>query len=168
MSQNLISLSFTPADVAEIDNALGVLEAKLASLIALTVDDRRTLTKMGDRSESFCRQAFVLLAQHPQMIPPSFDLVEAQNDLANIDLLRPRIVRLRRLLERADDSMMALGSDVMNAALEGYGLLKVFGEAQGLSALRSQIAARFTRSARGAAAADPGATAAAAAERSPG
>ena len=40
---------------------------------------------------------------------------------------------------------MALGSDVMSAALEGYALLKVLGRGSGLDALRQEIGARFNR-----------------------
>ena len=55
-------------------------------------------------------------------------ILDAQNDLAHLDKLRPRTARLRRLLEKADDGETALGSDVMSAALEGYALLKVSGK----------------------------------------
>lgn len=151
MSQNLISLDLSAADLSAIDDALNTLEQKLSGLIALTVDDRRTLTKMGDRSEAFCRQTFVVLSENKQVIPPSFDLTEAKNDLVNIDALRPRFARLQKLSERADDSTMALGSDVMVAALEGYALLKLSGKAQGLDGLRQSISNRFNRGSKGAA-----------------
>ena len=147
MSQNLISLNLTEADFAEIDAALGTLETKLASLIDLQADERRSLTKMGDKSEAFCRQTLVVLAQNPQVIPPSLDLAEAQRDLAYLDALRSRTMRLRRLLGRAEDSEMALGSDVMSAALEGYALMKVLGKGSGLEAMRKDISVRFVRAA---------------------
>ncbi len=43
---------------------------------------------------------------------------------------------------------MALGSDVMTTALEGYALLKVLGKGSGLDALRQGIAARFSSAPR--------------------
>jgi hypothetical protein len=123
----------------------------------LQADERRSLTKMGDKSEAFCRQTLVVLAQNPQVIPPSLDLAEAQRDLAYLDALRGRTMRLRRLLGRAEDSEMALGSDVMSAALEGYALMKVLGKGSGLEAMRKDISVRFVRTAP--AAAKPVATA---------
>jgi hypothetical protein len=104
--------------------------------------------KMGDRSEAFCRETLMVLAQNPQLLPPSFDLAEAQNDLAHLDKVRPFAARLRRLLEKADDGETALGSDVMSAALEGYATLKVSGRGAGLDALRQGMSARFTRKAK--------------------
>ncbi|MCY7354736.1 MAG: hypothetical protein LH470_06605 [Lysobacter sp.] len=48
-------------------------------------------------------------------------------------------------MERADDSEVALGSDVMSLALEGYALLKVAGKNQGLELLRKELGSRFTK-----------------------
>ena len=39
MSQNLISLTLTEADYAEIDSALATLDAKLSGLISLDTDE---------------------------------------------------------------------------------------------------------------------------------
>ena len=100
---------------------------------------------MGDKSEAFCRQTLNVLAQNPQVVPPGLDLAEAQRDLANLDALRGRTTRLRQLLGRAEDSEMALGSDVMTASLEGYALLKVMGKGSGLEALRKSMSTRFAR-----------------------
>lgn len=148
MTQNLISLNLSEADLMAVDSALAVLEEKLSGLISLSPDQIRGLSKMGDKSEAFCRQTLTLLAQNPGVIPPNFDFAEAQRDLANLDALRGRFVRLRRLTEKAGNSEIALGSDIMNAALEGYALLKVAGEGQGIEALRQGISARFTRRSR--------------------
>jgi len=148
MSQNLISLNLSAADYTEIDAALTTLEQKFAGLIDLATDERRSLTKMGDKSEAFCRQTLTVLAQNPQLVPPSLNLAEAQRDLVSLDALRSRTTRLQQLVGRAEDSEMALGSDVMSAALEGYALLRVMGKGSGLDNLRQGISSRFSRSAR--------------------
>ena len=95
MSQNLVSLDLGAADVLAIDAALDTLEKLFAGFVELTPEQRHKLTKMGDRSEAFCRQTLMVLAQNKQMIPPGFDLDEAQSDLLTFDTLRPRIQRLR-------------------------------------------------------------------------
>jgi hypothetical protein len=148
VSQNLISLSFSSEDLNAIDNALGVLEKHFSCLISLSAEERITLARMGRKSETFCRQTLNVLSLNPHIIPPSFNLKEAQSDLANIDLLRPRFTRLHQLIEKADSSEMALGSDVMSAALEGYALLKVAGKGHGLEAVRHEIGARFSKRSR--------------------
>lgn len=148
MSQNLISLNLSDAALAEVDAALAVIEKHFAQLISLTPEERRSLAKMGDKTEAFCRQTLMVLAQNPQVIPPSLDLAEAQNDLANLDKLRPRIQRLRVLLALGDDTDMALGSDVYDTCLDGYAILKVSGKGAGLEVLRQAMSVRFNRSSK--------------------
>ena len=48
-------------------------------------------------------------------------------------------------MERADDTGMALGSDIIGVALEGYGLLKVSGKGEGLKSARRELSARFAQ-----------------------
>jgi hypothetical protein len=148
MAQNLISLTFTDADLAEIDALLGQLEAKLSGLITLTADQRRMINKMGDKSEAFCRQTLNVMSQNLQLVPPGLGLEEAKKDLACRDALRARLPRLLQLLAKVQDTEMALGSDVMTASLEAYGVLKVMGKGSGLEALRQGISERFSKSPR--------------------
>ena len=83
---------------------------------------------------------------NPQILPPAFSLPDTEGDLRAFDQLRPRLARLTRLTDRADDTSIALGSDLMTAALEGYALLKVSGKNQGLETLRRDLSARFRKS----------------------
>ena len=148
MSQNNISLTLTPADLADladVDTALTQLEQKFESLISLEPEQRQKLAKMGDKSEAFCRQVITLLVQNPAVVPPSLDVAEAQSDLANLDALRPRIMRLSKLLRKAEDSETALGSDVMSAATTGYGLLQIAGKGQGLEELLKEVSVRWQK-----------------------
>jgi hypothetical protein len=148
MSQNLISLTLTDNQLAIVDQCLTDIETQLMELIAMNTAQRRGLMRMGDKSETFCRQTVNVLAQNPQIVPRSIKLAEAQADLAALDRLRPRLQRLTRLAERASDTEIALGSDVMNVALQGYALLKVAGKNQGLEGLRKELGTRFAKSAR--------------------
>lgn len=148
MAQNLVTLTFNEAQLSAIGNALTELETQLSGLIALNSGKRRKLARMGDKSENFGRQALTIMAQNPQIVPPGLGLADAQADLVALDQLRPILLRLQRLTERASDTDIALGSDVMSVALQGYALLKVAGKDQGLEALRKELGARFLKSSR--------------------
>ncbi len=148
MSQNLLSLTLSDAQLTAIDNALTALEAQLTGLTSMSAAERKAVIHMGNKSEAFCRQTLAALALNPQVVPPSLKLAEGQADLVALDRLRPRLQRLQRLTERAEDSDTALGSDVMSVALEGYALLKVSGRNQGLEGLRKDLGTRFTKSPR--------------------
>jgi hypothetical protein len=58
------------------------------------------------------------------------------------------MVRLSRLSDRASDTEIALGSDVMAMALRGYGLLKLTGRSEGLEPLRQQLGEQFAKAPR--------------------
>ena len=148
MSQNIIDFTLDDAQLAASLQALTDLEAQLSGLVAMSTEQRRKLARMGDKSEAFCRQTLSVLAQNPQVVPPSLKLAEAQADLVALDKLRPRLQRLQRLAERGADSETALGSDIMRCALDGYALLKVSGRNQGLEGLRKELGTRFARSTR--------------------
>ena len=145
MSQNLVSLSIPSEKLAAITAQLTRLEQELAGLVELSVEGRRTLTKMGDKSEVFCRQTLLVLDQNRQIIPPEIGLDEALDDRRAFDALRPVFERLRRLTARADDTGMALGSDMLTTALEDYGVARVLGKGAGLDALRETMSVRLGR-----------------------
>ena len=145
MSQNRIALQWDVERLNTLDSLLAGLEGQLTDLIGLSPDERRELTKMGNKSEAFCRQAVTVLSENAQVLPRNFDVDAYRADLAALDALRPRLSRVQRLYERMVDSEMALGSDLMVASLEGYALLKVAGRGEGLDALRQSLGARFDR-----------------------
>jgi hypothetical protein len=144
MSQNLISLALGPNEWKAIDTTLQTLESQLRSLIDLSTEQRSKLVKMGDKSEAFCRKALDVLASNPDVLPRNFHLAEMQRDLQAFDALRARLTRVGTLYEKMRDSQLALGSDVMSAALDGYAFLKVAGKGEGLDSARQALAARFT------------------------
>lgn len=148
MTQDLISLGISDADWTAIDAALTTLEDKLgAKLLDLTLEQRSRLTKMGDKSEAFCRQALIIGRQNAGKLPTdaAADLTAEEADLGELDKLRPRLARLTAITEKADDSEVALGSDIMVFCLTLYGILKAIGAGAGLDALRSQMGTRFAR-----------------------
>ncbi|MBS0371276.1 MAG: hypothetical protein JSS57_19005 [Proteobacteria bacterium] len=130
---------------------LTALEAKLGGLITLSADERRKAVKMGDKSEAFCRQTELVLRQNPGIVPGNFDLAAFQQDIAALDVLRPCLQRLRTLTDRADDTELALGSDIMSAAYDGYALAKVGGKGTALDTLKESMQTRLSRKPRSAA-----------------
>lgn len=148
MAQNMISIDMTDEQVATAMLTLDQLEAALAALIALTPKDRIRIVKMGRKSEVFCRQALSVMEQNPQIVPATLDLAGARADLAALDRLRPVLDRVQRLAERGRDTELALGSDIMDVATEGYRLLKVSGRNQGLQGQLRELQERWNKSRR--------------------
>ncbi|HTH10111.1 MAG TPA: hypothetical protein VMA55_11125 [Acidovorax sp.] len=145
MTQNRIAMTFQTDRLERIDNALTSLEVDLDLLIALTVEERQELVKMGTKSRAFCASAFEYAQQHAGLMPRDFDFDAFRQDMTALDALRPRAARLAHLVQRMADTELALGSDVMEAALEVYGVLKVAGKDKGVDDARRELAARFSR-----------------------
>ena len=150
--QDLIDLSsITTQDWTDVDAALATIEAKLGvKCLDLTIEQRKELTKMGDKSEAFARQTLVVSRQNAAKLPDDTvtELTTEEGDLSDLDKLRLRLTRLTALQEKAEDTEMALGSDIMVFALVAYRLLKAIGAGAGLDALKAQMGARFKRGPR--------------------
>jgi hypothetical protein len=145
---NLTRFALSDAQLGAVDTALGELEVQLKDLVALSPPQRKSIKRMGEKSESFCRQALRIVDQNPQIVPPKVPVADAVAQLATLDRLRPRLVRLARLAEMAGDTDAALGSDIMTVSLQAYGLLKLIGRADGLEGLRKELSVRFAKGPR--------------------
>lgn len=145
MTQNRISMAFDAERVERIDGSLNALEADLDLLIGLTVDERQDLVKMGTKSRAFCDKALEVAQLHAGVMPRDFDIDAFRQDHLALSVLRPRAARLAHLVQRMLDTELALGSDLMAAALEVYGVLKVAGKDQAVDDARRELASRFSR-----------------------
>ena len=144
MTQNLVSLDLS-ADLPKFDAALDAIEQVMDIFVSLTPEQMRRLTKIGDKSETFCRQTAAILEQNKQALPPGFDLEELKRDFAAYDALRPRLLRLQALTAKCADTRVALGSDIQAASYDGYGLLKMFGKADNVAPLQESMRSNVRR-----------------------
>ena len=136
------TLHITDAQLAAIDAALEALEANLHALILLDEREREGMTELAPSTEAFCRQTLMRLLLNPQVTPEHLlgDLAQANEDLRTLDRLRPRLLRLHRLGERANDTRLMLGNYVVMASIVGYGVLRHAGKEHGLEELRDSLA----------------------------
>ena len=142
MPQNLVSLDISTDEIAAMDQAIATLEALTKHFITLSTDDKSSLVKMGDKSVAFCQQTALVLSQNKEALPAGFDYTEMEDDFAAYAALQGRVLRIREVLAKMDDTQTAIGSDIMVAASEGYALMKLFGKAEGLSELQQAMRVR--------------------------
>lgn len=142
MSQNLISADFPEADQQAALDAVRQLQS-LPFLIGLSSDDKRKLSKMGDKSRSFVDQALNVAQQNPDILPGRFNMDEFERDVALYHTLSPLSVALSRLSELVDGTLMAVGSDAYGSALDVYAYAKLTDGVTGLEALNATLGNRF-------------------------
>jgi len=143
MAKSRISLTITPAQLRELERALATLASIVPAEASLRPMERRRLKSMGRKDERFCRETLHAMTRNPDLVNPALGLESAIADLQALDQVRPIFQQLNRVQEQFADMTLLLGSDVMATALEAYGLLKVSGNAQGLTGLRQDLGVRF-------------------------
>ena len=131
-----------------VDNAITAIEGALPGLLALSVEERKSLKWMGEKSESFCRQALNVAGQNPQLVPPNVPAAQAIANIKALDDLRPRLVRLTQLVQRISDTDAALGNDIMKVSYSVYRLLKMTGRTEGLEGARKDLGTLFAKGPR--------------------
>lgn len=145
MSKNRISVSFPPDSVQRVREALAILETEFTALVSLSKDERRDLFRMGPKSQAFCTTALNVAEEHSGIMPRDFDIAAFRQDQDALDVLRPLAMRFDQLNQRMADTELVLGSDLMSAALEVYGLVKGSAKDKGLDQARQALSERFGR-----------------------
>ena len=143
MRQNIASLVIDAETLKAIDGTLATLEKLLEDFIELSAEQRRELLKLGPKSEVFCRETISVMERSPGALPADFDMDAVREDREALDQVRPILSRLRMLVTLAEDTEMALGSDLYKAALEGYRFARAGGKGAMLDELKAQANPRF-------------------------
>jgi hypothetical protein len=148
MLTNQISATLTQADRDEALAAITTLKQKLPFLIDLTVEERKALPKMGDKSRAFVSKALEVATQNPDFLPRSFDLEEMRKDVQLFEAMYPIVMAMTQLQELLDDTYVMVGSEAYSAALQVYNYAKASGQGAGLEAVVDELGQRFARKAK--------------------
>ena len=148
MTTNQISATMTQTDRDAVLAVVATIKEKLPFLMDLTPEQRKSLPKMGDKSQAFVNKALEVATQNPDFLPRSFDLEEMKRDVELFQALYPVFLSLTQLQELVDDTVMAVGSDAYAAALMVYSFAKASGKGAGLDAVADEMGKRFARKSR--------------------
>ncbi|MER3435413.1 MAG: hypothetical protein C4288_18910 [Leptolyngbya sp. ERB_1_1] len=142
-SQNLPT-QLSATDLQEIKAALATIETKLPFLVHLTVEERRKLFKMGNKSLSFVSNSLMAAQTNPGILPASFDLKAFASNYQLAITLGEVHLRLQQLAEKVDDTLMSVSSEAMTDSLTVYDYIKTASKkTPGLKAVADQLGERF-------------------------
>ena len=147
-TQNLVSGTLTDAQKTAIQTALQTIQTNLPFAVDLSLSQRQSLVKAGDKSVAFLNRSRDLANQNPNWLPASFPRQEFLNDCALFDALAPIETLLTQLLEKVRDTRMAAGSDAMVAGLILYGIAQAAGQGSALDDALAQMSGRFAKAAK--------------------
>lgn len=125
MLQNLVTLNLTAADITVLTGALDTIRTTLGDrAVSLTPQQRQELTKMGDKSRTFCEQAVAGIRSNSGSMPADLDVAGLAQDLEDFSKLNAFYTDYLALGEKIDDTLRAVSSDVMTGSIMGVTFLK--------------------------------------------
>jgi hypothetical protein len=139
-----ISATLSQEDVEQIKTALATIQDKLPFRVNLSIEERRRLYKMGDKSLAFVSNSLTAAQSNRDILPASFDLEEFARDYQLVTTLTELLFGLQQLTEQVDDTLMAVGSEAMGSGLTVYDYVKTASKNRpGLKVVAEQLGERF-------------------------
>jgi hypothetical protein len=124
MFTNTISQALTALQKTDISTKINDIKLILVWLFNLTPEDRKKIIKMGDKSVSYVRGVLAALKANPAVVPSTFDVTEFEKDMTLYDDLLAILMLLRPLFEGLEDTLVLVGSELIQQANAGYAILK--------------------------------------------
>lgn len=136
-------------EVSDIRKAIGEIADKMPFLISLTKEERIRLVKLGPKSVDFATDAAEAARTFPDILPVSFGAEEFQKDSSLFATLTSIGMMLDSLQEKVNDTIIAVGSEAMNDALEVYAQVQIAqAKKPGLKSVADKLKVRFKKTRR--------------------
>ena len=144
---NLISISFTPAEIAQIDAALSSLETVFqGKVVQLTPKESQFYGKLGNETENWSNMVFTDAAVAPAGTIPGFvDTAGWNKDETTRSQLSPAATRLENIAQQVTDTNRMVGFDIFQTCRTVYNNVKYISSqnAPGAKALYQKWSIQF-------------------------
>ncbi|MBK5283858.1 MAG: hypothetical protein JJE25_00510 [Bacteroidia bacterium] len=144
--ENLISIAFTPAELAAIDGALTVIETTIAGkVVNLTPEERQQYGRIGNRTENWIDKVKGYMDANPTLVPPYIDTIEHKKDFEARKSMTPRLNRITSVFEMLDDTQKLISSDLWTNSIDFYRNVKIASQQNvpGSTAIYQDLKAQF-------------------------
>lgn len=145
MTNNRLQATVSTADRDAILSALATIRAKLPFLLALSLEESRSLARLGDKSRAFVEKAVDLAVRHPEILPGTFELDELKADLELFATLYPIMMQIAELHNLVGDTVAVAGNEAYTAARMVYSYAKISGLSAELDPLIDDLSKRYRR-----------------------
>jgi hypothetical protein len=116
-----------------------------SSMVPLTPEERHKMLKMGEKSLAFVEKAHDFAHQNPELVPDYLDMDAFDVDFQDAHGLWRLINSIEQLLDNLSDTVMAAGSEALQASLVFYKSVKVAAaqDIPGAEAVYNELKTRF-------------------------
>ncbi|MDX2213142.1 MAG: hypothetical protein SFY66_07620 [Oculatellaceae cyanobacterium bins.114] len=139
-----IDATLTQQEMEDIITALKTIREQLP-LVGLSTQERRQITKMGRKAQTFTVRALNMATQHHDIMPRHLNVEEARRDLALFEALNPILQAVNHLRELLEDTQIVAGSEAYAAARLAYNSAKMSGKNLGLDEIIDDLSQQFRR-----------------------
>jgi hypothetical protein len=151
MSYKNISYNLTNEQVAAVKASIDAIYENLPFLVSsLSKQEQKHLNHRGnDRNTELVADALHVVANHPEIMPGSFNIPEFQSDDNLYEKLHGLHMQLISLLDEITLTKKILGSEIMEAVKRVYDCVKKEQHTNAaLKAMYIKMSARYKKSAR--------------------
>lgn len=120
-----IDVTLTAEDIAAIKASIASMKAKMPFMVNLTPELRQKLRKLGATRLGYATGLNLAANAHTKSLPASFDLAGFNATKKAYDTLREIYAEAAPWFEGLENTVMALGSEIMTLSDTVYGHLKV-------------------------------------------
>jgi hypothetical protein len=149
MAKGKISETLDPQSIDQVLLLIKKLNELLPFLLSLKQNERMGLVKLGPKSIKFVESVLTVAEQHPELVPPAFDVVEMRKDYDLVKRLEQIQPSLQMLAQATDDTRTVAGSEAITTALALYGVFKAAKRSvPGIESVLAEMGGRFKKRAR--------------------
>lgn len=148
MSKNQISVEIPQDIVTQVNSKFQEIKDLLAPYMGtMTVEERKTLPKMSDKSVAFVNKVVEYTEANPKFVPPMMDAQECKKDYIANQTLLPLHAVSQQVGEMMKDTIMLTGHEAYVQALYYYGSVKLAARAGDAEAktIAEDLSKRFPR-----------------------
>jgi hypothetical protein len=148
---NRVSEEIPAAIVADVTNKLNEVRTLLQPYLqALTVEERRSLAKMSDKTIAFVTKVEGYSSTNPEFAPGFMEVTEFIKDMQLVHEIKPLLDICEQLTSNLDDTSMLGGSEAYMAALLYYASVKMAAKngQPGARSIYDDLSVRFPGSPR--------------------
>jgi hypothetical protein len=143
---NRVSAELPEEDLGAVLGGFTTARGKMPFLVELTKEQRKRLVRIDGSAQPWSEKMLQFATQHPEIIPPKFDVREMGRDVRLWAQLIEIDQALTSLKQLVDDTLLSAAVDAYSAALAVYQLGQNSGlTGEGLEDLIDEFGQRFVR-----------------------
>ncbi len=148
MSYQNIQASLDDATKEQVIQKVREIEALLPFIVNLTLEEKRTLPKMGKKTLAFVERAMGYAQKERDLVPPYLDPLELNSDILLAKQLIDIMEVINPLAEKVSDTYHACGAEAYAAARVFYNSAKAAskGNLPGIDTIVKDLGERFKKS----------------------